>query len=69
MKVGAWIGVGTGIYYGAMLIVFSLAYWYSAHCIQGTSICSLSLQGGSLYNAVDIVAVFFAVTMSSYFFT
>jgi ATP-binding cassette subfamily B (MDR/TAP) protein 1 len=65
-KYGAYLGIGMGTLFFSILASYSLGFWYGSECVQGTTGCPPSVNGGKVYTAGNVLIVFFSILMSGF---
>ena len=63
------IGIGIGTLFGFMFMSYSLGFWFGSNCVEGTETCPKSLNGGNVYSAGDVLAIFFSILTAGFNFT
>jgi ATP-binding cassette subfamily B (MDR/TAP) protein 1 len=66
LRYGAYLGIGLGALFLTMLWSYGLGFWFGSHCVEDTSSCPSSLNGGSAYSAGDVLVIFFSILMAGF---
>ena len=55
-----------GTLFFSILASYALGFWYGSLCVEGDSGCPARLNGGSNYQAGDVLVIFFSVLMAGF---
>jgi ATP-binding cassette subfamily B (MDR/TAP) protein 1 len=60
-KYGMLVGIGLGSLIAMILFSYSLGFWFGSNCVEGSSKCPPSMNGGKAYSAGDVMVIFFGI--------
>lgn len=57
--------MGVGLLFLVILCEYSLGFWFGSHCVEGSSICPVSLTGEK-YTGGTVLTIFFSILMAGF---